>query len=1027
MRKLLLLIFGLIIWQCAFAKNITGKVVAADTKEELIGVTVLVKGTTIGTITDINGQYNLNVPDEYNILTFTYIGYNVDEITIDGRTFIDIQLLPSIEELEGVVVTALGIKRSEKALGYAVQKVDGELVSDVKEPDVMNALAGKVSGVSVIQADGAIGGGGSRVVIRGESSLAGNNDPLYIINGVQGEANDIAPDDIESISVLKGPAAAALYGSKAGGGVIIITSKSGTKKNGFEVAINSSSMFQTPLVLPEYQNRYGMGYSGEYSYYDGTSGAGSEYNDDVDYCWGPELDGGIRSQFTGDNPWIAYEDNVKDFYEVGHILTNSVSVSNSSDKGSFRFAYTNVDQKGIMPNNGMSKNTFAFNGNYTPIEGLTITPNMSYISTVCDNSRTVDVRFIPRNIDFSALEDYWVKGMEGEQQMNYRRSANNPYFVLYECPYSYKDSKIIANVAVNYEFLKHWSAMGRVGVDFTNNVWEDKRAKSTYTSDNLELNGYYATGYSNTWNKSADFLLAYEKTFFDNLNAKLSYGGSHYRVDYKTLSGNTYELTYTGIYNLNNRDGYLNYLNDYKSNKEENSLYGFLNLDYKGKLFLDITNRDDWSSTLNPDNNHFSYQSATFAAILSDIVTLPNAISFLKIRGSVAAVGNSIPQPYFTVEEKYEYNALNGLSTIEVQDVQTDPDLEPERTTGYEVGLDLRLLNNRLNIDAAAYYSTTTNQILNTEKSTTSGGETSININAGRVDSKGLEITLNAIPVKTRDFTWDVTLNWSIDRTIIKELLEDDPDYENVQNVNSFLSIVDKKGKRRGEFYGKAYQRDPNGNRIYTASGDTQLTSGEVALGNYNPDWIGSMNNTFTYKNLSLSCLLDLRWGGLIYNEIERRLNMKGFSKATLLNNREDIVPNGVVDNGDGTYSKLTLEILENAGASGQSGQEYWENQMEEACPENVLVDDTYLKLRELRIGYNVPQSLLGNTFIKSLSIAAVGRNLAVWSKVKHIDPETYGVASETNVFGGSTKVPGYATSSVPSVRSYGFTLSCKF
>ncbi len=1025
MRKVLLIVFMLALWHYSYAKIVKGKVISSDTSEELIGVNVMVKGTSQGTITDINGDYSIDVPDENSVLLFSYIGFKEQEIPVAGRDVINVTLESDVEELEGVVVTALGIKRDEKALGYAVQKVEGELVSNVKEPDVMNALSGKVSGVSVIQADGAIGGGGSRVVIRGETSLAGNNDPLYIINGVQGAANDIAPDDIESMSVLKGPAAAALYGSKAGGGVIIITSKSGKKDQGVEVSVNSSTTFQSALVLPEYQNKYGMGYSGEYSYYDGN---GNGTYDDTEYNWGPEFDGENRLQFTGNNPWIAYVDNVKNFYDEGHILTNNISITNTSEKGSFRFSYTNTDQKGIMPNNGLNKSVFAFNSVYKPIKGLTITPNLSYINTGCDNNTTVDVRLIPRSIDFGALKDYWVPGMEDEQQMNYRRSANNPYFVLYECPYSYKDSKVIANVAINYDFLDHWSVMGRVGVDYTNNQYEEKHAKSYYVKDNTqELSGYYKTGYKNTWNKSADFLASYNTSIFKDFNVKLSVGGSHYRTEYKELFGSTYGLTYSGIYNLNNRDSYLEDIYDYKSNKEENSLYAFLNLDYKGKLFLDVTGREDWSSTLISTNNHFSYPSATVSVLLSDIFSLPSSISFLKLRGSVAGVGNSIPEPYFTIEDKYEYAQNNGLSTLSVLDISTDPYLEPEKITGYEVGFDLRMFQNRLNIDAAAYYSIATNQILNTTKSTTSGGETSMNVNAGQVDSKGIEITLNAQPVKTSYFTWDLTLNWSIDRSYIMELDPDDPDYQSTQAVNSFLSIVNEKGERMGTFYGKSYERDPDGNRIYTASGDTRLTD-ETALGNYNPDWMGSMNNTFTYKNLSLSCLLDLRWGGLIYNEEERKLNMYGLSEATLLNDRVDIVPNGVIENEDGTYSKLTLQDLIDAGKSGgQSGQEYWANQMEEACPENELIDDTYLKLRELRISYTIPKNIIGSTFIKSLSLSAVGRNLAVWSKVNHIDPETYGEATDENAFGGKTKVPGYANSNVPSIRSYGFSLSCKF
>ncbi len=1018
MRKVLLIIFMLALWHYSYAGIVKGKVISSDTSEELIGVTVMVKGTSIGTITDVNGDFSINVSDENSVLTFSYIGFKIQEIPVAGMDVINVKLEPDVEELEGVVVTALGIKRSEKALGYAVQKVGGDLVSDVKEPDVMNSLAGKVAGLSVIQSDGAIGGGGSRVVLRGETSLAGNNDPLYIINGVQGDANDIASDDIESISVLKGPAAAALYGAKAGGGVIIITSKSANKNKGMEVSVNSSTMFQTPLVLPEYQNVWGMGDSYGYSYYDGNGGG---ENDDTEYSWGPAFDGELHNQFNGYKAWLPNTDDVKNFYEIGHILTNNISVTNTSDKGSFRFSYTNTDQKGIMPNNGLNKSVFAFNSVYNVIDGLKITPNLSFIRNVCDNDRTFDVRFIPRGVDFSALEDYWVPGMEDEQQMNYRRSANNPYFVLYACPDSYKDTKAIANVAVSYEFLNHWSAMGRVAVDFLNHQYEDKRAKSYFVKDSpKDLTGYYETGYHNTWNLTSDFLISYNDKFFNALNAKLSFGGTHYKNEYKELYASTYNLKYTGIYNLGNREDYLEDLYDYKSEKQENSLYGFLNLDYQGKVFLDLTYREDWSSTLISTADNFSYPSATLSAICSDIFELPDFISFAKIRASVAQVGNSIPSAYYTIEEKKTYSESNGLSTLDVSDTETDPYLKPELITGYEAGLDIRFFNNRLGLDGSVYYSLATNNILCVEQSATSGGETSRTINAGKVSSKGIEITLNATPVKIKNFKWDFMVNWSMDRTYVDELVADDPTFTKTQAVNSFLSIIDQKGQRRGEFYGADFERDPDGNRIYTSTGDTQQTD-DTELGNYNPDWMGSINNTFTYKNLSLSCLFDLRYGGLIYNETERKLNMYGLSKATLLDGRDNVVPDGVYETDDGTYAPLSdLDI-------GVSGEQYWTSEMAESVPGCVLEDDTYLKLREVRIGYSFPKTLLGKTFIKSASVAFVGRNIAVWSNIKHIDPETYGIATDENDFGEDTKVPGYANSNLPSVRSFGFSVSCKF
>lgn len=1009
----------------AFSQQIlTGKVTSMDDPEGIPGVNVVIKGTSIGSISDLDGNYSIEVPNDSATAMFSFVGFNTEEYSVKGRTTIDVMLVPSIESLSEVVVTALGIRRDEKALGYSVQKVKGEDIAKVKEIDVINALSGKVSGVNIIQADGAVGGGGSRIVIRGESSLAGNNDPLFIINGIPGSANDIAPDDIESISVLKGPAAAALYGSKAGAGVVLITSKSGKGSDGLQIEFNSNMTYQSPLVLPEYQNKYGMGQSNEYGYYNGN---GDGTFDDTELSWGPEFDGELRPQFTGNDPWLAHPDNVKDFYEVGHIYINNLSISNSSNRGNYRFSYSNTDQKGIMPNNGLTKNNLSLNSQFKFNDRITLSSNIAYIRTNCENKKQADVRFIPRSIDISALQDYWVPGLEGYQQMNYRRSDNNPYFELFENTDSYTDSKVIANVSANIDITQDFSFMGRFGTNYTNNEYYDKHAKSTYARDEKrDLDGYYKNGLANTWDRTAEFLFSYNKTLFQDFTAKLSAGGTHYRREYKKLEGSVYELTYVDLYNLNNRDNYID-VSDYMDKQERNSLYAFLNLDYQGMLFLDVTRRDDWSSTLHPDNNHFSYHSAVLSALISDMLTLPEAFSFWKVRGSFAQVGNDIPVPYYTIEDKYEWRTSSGgLTYIEPSNTKTDPYLKPEITSGAEAGMDIRFFNNRLGFDITYYYSITRNQILKTKKSITGEGQDFFTINAGKIESEGIELTLNAVPVKTEDFKWEMQLNWSLDRSYFRES-SDTSIPPKTQQVNAHLAIEDRPGQRRGTFYGRAYEYAPNGQRLYSLSGDTRLTEA-TELGNYNPDWMASLYNTMSYKEFSLSFLFDWRYGGLLYNNIERRLNMYGLAEATLLNDREGIVPEGMVELEDGTYRELTLADLESFGKiGGQSGQEYWPTQMEETAPQNVLVDASYIKLREVRLAYQLPANWTQGLKVHSLTVALVVRNLAVWSKVKHIDPETFSNASDKNDFGFDTKIPGYANSNMPSVRSYGFTLSCKF
>jgi TonB-linked SusC/RagA family outer membrane protein len=1005
-----------------FSQAITGKVISIDDKQGIPGVNIIIKGTSTGTITDFDGNFSIAAKLN-DILLISFVGMQSKEVVVKDNSMLNIELVPITEEIDDVVVTALGIKRDEKALGYAVQKVAGDEIAKVKELDVINALSGKVSGVNIIQADGSIGGGGSRIVIRGESSLAGNNDPLYIINGIQGSANDVAPDDIESISILKGPAAAALYGSKAGAGVVIITSKSGKGAKGTVIEYNSNMTYQSPLVLPKYQNQFGQGEGGQYSYYDGN---GNGTFDDTYYSWGPAFDGQLRPQFTGNNPWVAKPNNVKDFYELGHIYVNNISMMQATDKSSFRFSYSNTDQKGIMPNNGLKTDRFDLNSNFNVLKNLTFSAGLNYSRTECANNRQVDPRFIPRSIDISALKDYWIPGMEGYQQMNYRRSANNPYFELYETPNSYTDSKVILNLSAQYDVTKDLTIIGRYGSVYTNNEYYEKNAYSMFDRYNArKLKGFYKNGQANNWENTAEFLATYTKKVAD-FGAKLSFGGTHFRKEYNKVQGEITGLMFADLYNLNNRLNPIS-VDNYISKLERNSLYGFLNLDYQGKIYLDITARNDWSSTLHPSNNSFFYPSFALSGLMHEIFTLPEAISFWKVRGSWAQVGKDIAEPYFVAEEKYyrSTNSTTGTVYPNTGDTKTDPYLKPELTLGKELGTDIRFFNNRVGLDVAVYQSVTTNQILKVAVSNASNYSYFM-MNAGKIESKGIEATLNATPVKEKDFQWDVQLNWSMDRTSVLELIDSIPTFSKSQRVNSFLFIEDRVGQRRGTFYGQGYVRTPDGDQLFSLSGDTRLTE-KKALGNYNPDWMASLSNTVRYKDFSFSCLLDLRVGGLIYNEIERKLNLYGLSEASALNNREGLIPDGYVEE-NGQYRKITLADLEKYGKiGGMSGQEYWANMMEETCPENELIDDTYLKLREARIAYDIPKQLLKKISLQAATIALIGRNLAVFSKVKHVDPETFGYASENSDFNYSTKVPGYANSNMPSVRSYGFSLNIKF
>ena len=434
MRKLLLLTIGFIAFigvLSAQELTVTGKLTGADDGLEIIGATVIIKGNpSSGTISDLDGNYQISASSN-DTLVFSYIGYAGQEIFINGRTIIDISMSEENILIEEVVVTALGMKREKKALGYSVQEVDGEDLKQTKELNVLNSLSGKVAGVNITQGGGGLNGGGARIVIRGETSLAGNNTPLFVIDGIPGSSNDVASDDIESITVLKGPAAAALYGSRAAAGVVLITTKSGkgTASGTIGIEINSNTSMQTAFVLPTYQNQFGQGTGGIYKYYDGNNGVwpdGSISNDDYAINWGPEFDGALRPQFTGNRPWVAHPDNVKDFYQTGTILNNNIAFSGANEGGFYRVSYTNIRQKGIIPNTGLTSHRLDLSGGWNLTEKLNVSANIKYKHEASDNTRSKDVRLYPRNIDMDPLKEYWIPGLEGAQQLKWRASSKIP-------------------------------------------------------------------------------------------------------------------------------------------------------------------------------------------------------------------------------------------------------------------------------------------------------------------------------------------------------------------------------------------------------------------------------------------------------------------------------------------------------------------------------------------------------------------------------------------------------------------------
>lgn len=990
------------------------------------GVSVYVKGTSVGITTDLEGRYSLKIPTNVKTLTFSFIGMETQDIEISDQTTINVTLVEESLGIDEVVVTALGMEREKKALGYSIQEVDGEELKKTKELDMINSLSGKVAGVNITQGGGGLGGGGSRIVIRGETSIAGNNNPLFIIDGIPGGSNDVSPDDVASVSVLKGPAAAALYGSRAAAGVVLITTKKG-KEGTTQVEINSNTSFQTPFILPDYQNKFGQGTGGKYKYYDGNNGVwpdGSISNDDYSINWGPAFDGELRPQFTGNDPWVAYPNNIKDFYNTGYILNNNVAISGGSKDGNYRISYTNTQQNGIIPNTGLFTHKIDLNGGWNITENIKISSIVKYSIYQRDNGREVDPRLLPRNIDIHALKDYWVPGLEGIQQKKWRNGSNNFYFELYENPTKHFAERFIGNSVVDYKINDCWALMGRIGYVSQLNNSSAKQAFSTGNGNSRF--GYFSEAFDRSYELNSDFLLTFHKDITKSINLKASFGGNHLRSEYNSLGSKVEQLLIPGVYNLGNRRVYPKTWNGF-SERELNSLYGFANISWRDKIYLDVTARNDWSSTLPVENNSYFYPSFTLSGLMDKLVPLPPQISFWKLRANIAKVGSDTG-PY-QLQDAYYFAEGEGGSAVIVQGgTKANANLKPELTSAWEAGTDIRFFNNRLNLDVTYYNSVTSNQILNVEVSPTTGYQFFLK-NAGRIRNKGWEVMVRAEPVNIEDFKWNVTLNWSRDRAIVEEYDPDNPDAFLSQNVTGHLFVEDREGERRGGLYGKSFARAPNGEILYTKSGDTQRSEKKY-LGNYNPDWMGSVQNNISYKNLSMSFLLDLRFGGVYYSTTNYNLNIRGLSKATLLGGedpdgnyveRDYILPDGMYLDGD-EYRKLTREDLIESGLSngGLSGQQYWENVMDKEVPEAVMYDATYLKLREIRLSYDFSDLLNHRTILKNALASVVVRNVAVWTEIPNVDPETFAGTS-------AGAIPGMDFGAVPSVRNIAFNLNLKF
>ena len=1065
----------------------SGKVVAETNQSPLSGISVSVKGKSNGTVTNSDGAFSISA-NSGDVLIFTGTDIDRKEVTVGNDASVFVRVQQSVKSIDEVVVTALGIRKEKRKLGYALQEVKGDQLTVARETNVVNQLAGKVAGVTVVSSPSGIGGS-ARVTIRGERSVQlGGNEPLYVVDGVPisnaiagasgrnnlevdfgNGASFINPDDIESMTVLKGPAASALYGSRASNGVILIKTKSGKVNKGIGIEINTNATLETPLKLPEYQTKYGQGIGDNFAF---VNGGGGGVRDGTDEGWGPIFNGQNFPQFNsprtlngqpinytgGDlnapagsvitpTAWVADKNNLKNFLETGKTFTNNVALVGGNKDGDFRLSYTNLNQKGIVPNTDLKRNTVSFSGGYNPTSKLSARTFISYIKSESDNRPSISYGtenimylfncWLPASVNVSDLKRLWQQGLDGQKQYNWNYNYHdNPYFTLYENTNGQYYDRIVGNVVLKYEFTKWLNLQVRTATDWSNERREFRRAFST---QRFPFGEYRETNIVNE-ERNTDFLLSFNKEINSDFGITASFGGNQMRQSSRSKDETAGQLNIPGIYSLNNTRIALA-VDQFNVAKRINSLYGSAGVSWKNMLFVDVTGRNDWSSALtlpenlkafgNEDNSYF-YSSIAVSAILNQMFTLPAAIDLFKVRGSFAQVGNDTGPFAFT--QSFGRSDPFGSSQIYGEaSTLANLSLKPEISSAYEVGTEMRLLKNRIGIDLTYYTSRTKNQILAIPLTNTSGYSNKY-INAGLIKNYGAEVMLTGTVIRNKNLEVEAFVNFSANRSKVLELADGLTTYE---MANRRVSVEARIGERMGDLYGIGFSRvqssDPNapyydasgkytGQMVFAANGRPIPTTNRIYLGNYNPDWLMGTGARMNYKGIRLSFLFDIRHGGTLYSETQT-VGREGGIITETLEGRENgydlsqpgngVIGQGVVfSNGtNGTISPNTTKL------AAREWHTAWTNGR--GLAEGVMYDASFVKLRELQIGYTIPDRLFGKSPFRGMTISLVGRNLLLWDKVPHVDPENMS-------YSGGTALPGIEYMSIPTTRSYGVNLSFK-
>ncbi|MEM9917066.1 MAG: SusC/RagA family TonB-linked outer membrane protein [Bacteroidota bacterium] len=1075
MKKLsLVLMMFLFALGTALAQRTISGTITDDAGEPLIGANLLVKGTTTGTVTDIDGKYSLSIPDDAgNTVVISYTGYATQELELGASNVLDVTLSEGIT-LSEAVVTALGIPREEKSLGYSAQTVDGESVANTKEVNIVNSLQGKVAGVQIQGSPSSIGGS-SRITIRGSNSFLGNNQPLFVVDGVPldnsnfatngtqrgfgsnadgsrdndpydygNTAQDIDPQNIKTLTVLKGAAATALYGQRGANGVILITTKDGSGKKGIGVEVNSSVTFDVVTNLIPHQQEYGGGAINPNTSHgftevtqDGTTYLVPAYSKDG--SWGPKYDPNRQvrhwdswdpdaANYKETRPWVAPNNGYEEFFETGNTFTNSFALSGGNEKGSMRFGFTNTSQDGTIPRAELDRNSFQLNSNYQLHDRVKIGVSGNYIRTEAKNRNITGYN---NGNPMQAFTQWWQTQLDIDRLKNATRSDgtqytwnpigpqldddgnllffetapnffDNPYWVRENYLQEDARNRFFGNANVTINLMEGLDLFGRFGTDFYGfSSREGIPSASVETPDYTENERRFQE-------TNLEWRLSYNKTF-GNLSFNGIFGGNRMRqnVNRTTISA-VGGLSLDGFFNISN-SATDPQIDTRQTERGINSLFGVVSLGWDNWLYLDASARNDWSSTLPDSENSYFYPSVSMSAVVSELPGLQEIdfLSFAKIRASYAEAGNDADPYQLTNVFAPQTPNFGESPRYSIPNAQNNPNLRPELTSEVEFGLDLRFFNGRFGVDVAYYDRTTTDQIFSVPSSGATGYTSRI-LNAGEMRNWGWEFQITGTPIKTRDFTWDVGVNLFRQNNEVVELAEG---VESIARGGTWAADL----RIAEEFpymavFGNDFVYHENGQPLVDENGVYQFTSERVFLGSAIADWTGGFSTSFSYKGFTAAGLLDFQIGGIIHSTSLQWSKYSGMHPETVnYNGVDDIRENGLILPGvkeDGSKNDIAID---NPQAFHQT---YWNR-----AAMNIF-DASFLKLREIRLGYTLPNRLFGKSSVRDVNISLFGRNLAILAAdLPYLDPQ---------IIAGAGNDQGLENAQIPSVRSFGVNLSFK-